>query len=109
MSFYGGRMNFDINSLYSIVKSRIRSRNIKSYSYIIYKNSKEINKKLIEEAKELIRTRNKKQVVWEASDLLYFLMLFLVKRGVKIKEILRELEKRNKIKLIKTENENLSY
>ena len=89
---------FSFDDLYSIIKKRIESKDKSSYSYKLYKNPKMLNKKILEEAKELTKTRNKKQVVWEASDLLYFVMVFLIKRKVSLRRIERMLRERNKAK-----------
>jgi len=89
---------FSLKSLYKIIEKRVESKNINSYSYKLYKNPKLLKKKILEEANELIRTKNRKQVVWEASDLLYFIIVFLVKRGVKLNKIEKKLMERNKNK-----------
>ncbi|PIN90679.1 phosphoribosyl-ATP diphosphatase [Candidatus Pacearchaeota archaeon CG10_big_fil_rev_8_21_14_0_10_32_14] len=90
--------NFEIDDLYKIIEERIRSEDISSYSYKLFKNPKLLNKKIIEEAREHTKTKNKNQVVWEASDLLYFVTVFLVKRNVKLKDVKKKLKERNKNK-----------
>jgi phosphoribosyl-ATP pyrophosphohydrolase/phosphoribosyl-AMP cyclohydrolase/histidinol dehydrogenase len=89
-------MKFDLKALYKIIGKRIRSESESSYSYKLFKNPKLLNKKILEEANELIRTKNKKQVTWESADLLYFVITFLVKRGVSLEDIELMLERRNK-------------
>lgn len=89
-------MRFDLSNLIKIIDRRIKSNDKESYTYKLYKNPKLLNKKIIEEANELILTKNKKQVVWEASDLLYFILVFLAKRKVRLREIEKMLERRNK-------------
>jgi len=92
--FCGGK-KFSLNELYAVIEQRIASKAKDSYSYKLFKNPKLLNKKILEEANELIRAKNKKQVIWEASDLLYFTIAFLVKRGVNLKDIDNMLERRN--------------
>lgn len=87
-----------LNELYRIIDKKTKNKERDSYSYTVYSNPKLLRKKIIEEANELIRTKNKKQVVWETSDLLYFLTLFLVKRKVKLKDVENKLIERNLIK-----------
>jgi phosphoribosyl-ATP pyrophosphohydrolase len=87
-----------LNNLYKIIDKKTRNREKNSYSYTVYKNPKLLRKKIIEEANELVRTKNKNQVVWEASDLLYFITLFLVKRKVKLENVENKLKERNLIK-----------
>ena len=96
---------FSLETLSGIIQRRIRTKNRNSYSYKLFKNSKLLNKKILEEARELIKTKNKNQVIWEASDLFYFISVFLVKRQVNLKKVLLKLEERNKKpkKLIKSQ------
>lgn len=89
---------FDFKELYKIIEERIKIKNKDSYSYKLYKNPKLLKKKILEEANELIRTKNKRQVIWETADLMYFLLVFLVKRGIKLNKIERKLMERNKNK-----------
>lgn len=98
---------FNLSILYKIIEKRIQSNNKNSYSYKLYKNPKLLNKKVLEEAAELTKTKNKKQVIWETADLLYFLLVFLVKRGVSLEQIEIKLRERNKNKekLIKLKKE----
>ncbi len=87
---------FNLNTLYEIIEKRIKTKSKDSYSYKLYKNPDLLKKKILEEANELIRTKNKKQVIWETSDLLYFILVFLVKREVKLNKIEKKLKERNK-------------
>ncbi len=97
---------FDLEKLYKIIEIRVKNKAKNSYSYKLFKNPRLLNKKILEEANELIKTKNKKQVIWEASDLLYFMLVFLVKRNIKINDILGKLNQRNK-KLIKAQKYKL--
>jgi len=94
-----------LNKLYQIINKKTRNKEKNSYSYLVYKNPKLLRKKIVEEANELIRTKNKKQAIWETADLLYFITLFLVKRNIKLKDVENKLIERNKRcrKLKKTE------
>lgn len=65
-----------------------------SYTSKLVRNPKKIRKKIVEEAVELITARGKANVVWEAADLLYFTVVFLVNRGVNVGEALDELARR---------------
>lgn len=94
-------MKFNIENLIKIIEKRIKSGDKNSYTYKLYKNPALLRKKLLEEAGELVKTKNKKQVAWEAADLLYFILVFLAKRKVKLKEIEKMLEQRNINKSIK--------
>jgi len=98
---------FSLEALYRIIEKRITSKNKDSYSYKLFRNPKLLNKKILEEARELTKTKNKKQAIWKASDLLYFMLVFLVKRNIEINDILGKLKQRNK-KLIKAQKYKLS-
>lgn len=92
---------FNLNSLVTIIEKRIKEMDITSYTYKLYNNPKLLNKKILEEARELTKTKNKSQVIWEASDLLYFILVFLVRRKVSLNSIENKLIQRNIIKLRK--------
>ena len=87
---------FNLEELYKIINSRIKSKNKNSYTYMLDKSPKMLYKKIREEAIELTKTRNKKQVIWETADLLYFVTVLLAKRKVKFEEVYKKLEERNK-------------
>lgn len=65
-----------------------------SYTSKLVCDPKKIRKKLMEEAVELITARGRKNVVWEAADLLYFTTVFLVNRGVRVGDVMGELLRR---------------
>jgi len=88
---------FNLEELYKIIKNRIKTEDQNSYSYSLYINPRVLNNKIIEEAIELTKTKNRRQVRWESADLIYFLIVFLVKRGIKINDIIDKLEERNKM------------
>jgi len=89
---------FDIDSLTRIIDKRIKEKSSLSYTYRLFRNPDLLRKKLFEETKELVNIKNKKQAIWEAADLLYFMLVFLAKRKVNIQDVERMLERRNKEK-----------
>lgn len=54
--------------------------------------------KLCEEGAELAESRTRKQVVWEAADVLYFTLAKLAESGVPLKDVIAEMEKRHRRK-----------
>jgi len=80
--------------LETVIIQRKENPDRSSYTSKLVRNPKKIRKKLMEEAVELITTRGKANVVWEAADLLYFTTVFLVNRGVEVGEVLGELARR---------------
>ena len=98
---------FDFEELYRIIRKRIAGKSQNSYSYKLYINPKLLNRKILEEAKELTLAKNKNQVTWEASDMIYFLTVFLVKRNVNFDSIKSKLMERNSTIKKMSRKENL--
>jgi phosphoribosyl-ATP pyrophosphohydrolase len=91
-------MNNVINELYEVIEGRKKDPIEGSYtSYLFEKGLDKILKKLGEEASEVIissKNSDKKEMISEISDLLYHLLVLMVDKGLKIEDILEELEKR---------------
>lgn len=91
-------MNNVINELYEVIEGRKKDPIEGSYtSYLFEKGLDKILKKLGEEASEVIissKNNDKKEMINEISDLLYHLLVLMVDKGLKIEDILEELEKR---------------
>ncbi|MGQ9800621.1 MAG: phosphoribosyl-AMP cyclohydrolase [Candidatus Saccharicenans sp.] len=96
-SCFGAR-EFRLEDLYLIVEERIK--NYVSGSYTAELTDKTVREKLKEEAIELIEARGKKEIIWEAADLLYFLTVLLVREQVDIKDIFWELARRRRKKSV---------
>ena len=83
-----------------IKKQKNKNPNI-SYTARIFKNGKNFCiKKFMEEAKELASSSkylNKKNIVHEASDLLYHFLVLLEFKKVPISLVMKELKRRQKI------------
>ncbi|MDD5340761.1 MAG: phosphoribosyl-ATP diphosphatase [Candidatus ainarchaeum sp.] len=65
-----------------------------SYTSKLVGSPKRIRKKLVEEVVELITATRRTGVIWEAADLLYFTVVYLVNRGVGVGEVMGELLRR---------------
>jgi phosphoribosyl-ATP pyrophosphohydrolase/phosphoribosyl-AMP cyclohydrolase len=87
-----------INEIYEVVLSRKSEMPEGSYTtYLFTKGLDKILKKVGEEATEVIigaKNRNKGEVVYEVSDLLYHLMVLLGEQEIKPQEVYAELAKR---------------
>ena len=96
---YGKRMYFDLDELFSLILDRkVRP---KSYSYTnrLLKNQKRLLGKIREESDELIEAaelKDKDEVVWEACDLLYHMLVLLARKDISLNDIYTELGKRHK-------------
>lgn len=86
--------------LYDVIKDRKNNPKEGSYTtYLFDKGIDKILKKIGEEAAEVIiasKNPDKDELIYEASDLLYHLLVLLCEKGVRPDEIYGELESRHK-------------
>jgi phosphoribosyl-ATP pyrophosphohydrolase len=95
--------NSFIEELESVIQKRSASEVIdKSYTQELLTSGKDrIAKKVIEESGELVVAylndqEKKDEIIWEAADLLYHMMVLLHSADVTMKDVSRELESRHK-------------
>ncbi len=86
-----GNKKFKISDLYEIVQDRILNPVANSYTSKISKDERLIIEKIKEESNELINYTNDENLVWEIADLLYFIMVLMAKKEIKLQDILNEL------------------
>jgi phosphoribosyl-ATP pyrophosphohydrolase len=94
------KYNFNLETLYSIIKDRIDSTEESSYTKKLINNPNLLKRKIIEEAGEVITAENKNNLIWECSDLLYFLFVLMAKEKITLEDIYRENERRDKETLL---------
>jgi phosphoribosyl-ATP pyrophosphohydrolase/phosphoribosyl-AMP cyclohydrolase/histidinol dehydrogenase len=75
---------------------RIRETDGSSYTARLLNDATLLNAKIREEADELCRTENDSQAVWEAADLLYFLLVKIASHHASSVEVIDELLRRSK-------------
>lgn len=85
-----------LTELIAIIKERKINPKKNSYTSKIVCNRKKIISKLNEECNELIEAEAKKDIVWEAADLFFFMLVYLENRKIEFYEILEELKRRRK-------------
>lgn len=89
-----------LEELYSLIKERKNNPKEGSYTnYLFEKGLDKILKKVGEETSEVIigaKNKNKEELVYEISDLIYHLLVLMVNEEVTIEDIKNELEKRKK-------------
>ena len=86
-----------LEELISIIRQRKRSTTEKSYTKKLLNNKKLSVEKVKEEITELIDAIEKNtNKVHEAADVLYHLMVLLEANGIKIEDVMEELNKRKK-------------
>ena len=97
-----------ISSLYEVVMDRKANPQEGSYTcYLFEKGLDKILKKVGEECTEVIiaaKADDKKETVYEISDLVYHLMVLMIEMGISLEDIHKELASRHVIdKKIKQE------
>ena len=88
--------------LYSTIKNRAKTNKKNSYTNLLLKKGKnKIAQKIGEESTELIidyLNGSKKRTIEEASDLIYHLLVLLYSKKISIKDIKKELTKRQNVR-----------
>tara|TARA_B100000029_G_C17581882_1_gene959877 strand:- start:266 stop:865 length:600 start_codon:yes stop_codon:yes gene_type:complete len=90
-----------LNSIISIINHRNKNKNPDSYtSKLLNEGMPKIAQKVVEEAGELsiasLTDKNKDQIIYEFSDLLFHMLVLLQKANIDIENIWDELESRKK-------------
>ncbi|MBU1887397.1 bifunctional phosphoribosyl-AMP cyclohydrolase/phosphoribosyl-ATP diphosphatase HisIE [Candidatus Micrarchaeota archaeon] len=86
-----------LNQLIEVIKDRKLNPKKGSYTSTIVNDQKAIIAKLREESEEFIEAgevKEKKEIVWEAADLLFFMLVYLENRNIKFSDVLEELNRR---------------
>lgn len=91
-----GDKDFNFQELYEIIDSRIKNPKANSYTSRIAKSESKIKEKIKEECLEVLEYQDKNNLIWEISDLLYFIFILMAKNGIGIKDIENELWRRRK-------------
>jgi len=97
-SCFGIERKFDLNALYDKIVSRVKSAPENSYTKKLLLDEALLKRKLIEEAAEVITAKDKENLIWECSDLIYFLFVIMAKENVTILDIEKENERRDNSK-----------
>jgi phosphoribosyl-ATP pyrophosphohydrolase len=97
-----------LEELIKIIKKQKKNNSKVSYTASLFKKGKNFCiKKFMEEARELAASSkysNKKNIVHEASDLLYHFLVLLEFKKISIPVIMKELKRRQKISGIQEKN-----
>ncbi len=89
-----GPKRFTLETLERRIGKKRGSRN--SYTAKLLSQPWLLAEKMAEEGAELCESKTRKQVTWEAADVLYFLLVKLAERNVPFKRVLSELERRSR-------------
>lgn len=88
-----------ISELWRVFEDRKAGQNPSSYTFRLLSNRNLLLKKIGEESSEVIlaaKDKQREQIVYEAGDLLYHLMVLLYDEGITMQDIYKELEGRRK-------------
>ncbi|MBN1677895.1 MAG: bifunctional phosphoribosyl-AMP cyclohydrolase/phosphoribosyl-ATP diphosphatase HisIE [Candidatus Thermoplasmatota archaeon] len=88
-----------VSRLWRVFEDRKREGSESSYTVRLLRNRNLLLKKIGEESSEVIlaaKDKKREEIVYEAADLLYHLMVLLYDEGIKMSDIHRELEGRRK-------------
>ena len=55
-----------------------------------------VREKLMEEAQEVIKAKTYDEIVWEAADVMYFLLSLMAKSNVAFEDVVNELRRRRR-------------
>jgi len=86
---------FKLYDLFKKISSKIAGNEEDSYTKKLSENMSLLKRKIIEEAAEVITSKNKEELIWECSDLIYFLFVLMAKEGISIEDIEKENLRRN--------------
>lgn len=93
---YTDPARISLRSMQRMIKDKSNSSNLneKSYTRDLMNDKPKIISKILEEAEELICATEYDEIVHEASDLIYFMLMYLQKHNVEIDDVNSELIKR---------------
>lgn len=98
-SCFGGHLKkpqFSLNSLFEVLKSRKDNAPEGSYTAKLFNSRKLLQRKIMEEAFEVATFADRRELVWEIADALYFMSALAVDEGIEWSEIEAELGGRNR-------------
>ena len=96
----GGHSCFDVDRrftpefLQSLIDKRFQDPPEGSYTATL--DDALVRRKLMEEAYEVCTAKTRREMVWEAADLFFFLTALITRAGVSFQEVLDELDRRHK-------------
>jgi len=102
----GNENKFELEDLYKIICQKIKSEEKNSYTLELANDINLLKRKIIEETGEVVTADSKENLIWEFSDLFYFLLVFMAINNITPNEINEENERRNKETLINQDNLN---
>jgi phosphoribosyl-ATP pyrophosphohydrolase/phosphoribosyl-AMP cyclohydrolase len=93
-SCFGTNRRYTWEYLQSVIAGRFRDPTPGSYTATL--DDELVREKVMEEAEEVCEAKTHDEIVWEAADLLYFTTALITRAGVRVEEVLDELDRRHK-------------
>jgi phosphoribosyl-ATP pyrophosphohydrolase/phosphoribosyl-AMP cyclohydrolase len=98
-----------LERIFEVIEERIRNPKRSSYvSKIVAKGENAVLKKIGEEATELVlaaKNGDLKNIIWEAADVMFHILILLGQKKLEVKEVFKELENRHLQKTAKLQSE----
>ncbi len=91
-----GERDFSFQELCEVIESRIKNPKSASYTSKIAADESDIKEKIREECLEILEYKDKDNLIWEISDLLYFIFILMAKNDIRLKDVENELWRRRK-------------
>lgn len=87
---------FSLEELYDVLLDRLVKLPENSYTTKLFRDEFLLKRKINEEAFEVIHAKDGEELVWEVSDLAYFVMAIMVRNGITIQDVKNHLASRRK-------------
>ncbi|MDD3101680.1 MAG: phosphoribosyl-AMP cyclohydrolase [Patescibacteria group bacterium] len=91
-----GDKYFSLEDVYNIICDRIKNPKADSFVSNLAKNEIKIKGKILEEIDEMINYKDRDNLIWEVADSVFFIMMFMAKHHITIRDIENELWRRRK-------------
>jgi phosphoribosyl-ATP pyrophosphohydrolase len=91
---YFGEKTFSLETLEDVLKSRLKKPPSSSYTQQILASPEGVVDQIVHQAKELAQASEQRQVVWETADLIYYLLVNLIRQDVPLASVFNELRGR---------------
>ena len=98
-----GSVSFSLQELYEVIQERLSAPSPGSYTASL--STENIKDKISEESQELIDATKHSEICWEAADLIYFILVYMAKKGVCLSDVLNELKRRRRIPNLKNRSQ----
>jgi len=94
-SCFGTEKEFTLEALYNKIIDRKKSAPKGSYTKKLFEDKMLLKRKLVEEAAEVVTAKNKKELIWECADLMYFLFVTMADSKITIQDVEKENKRRD--------------